>query len=206
MAEKIKYDQSVSIHSPVELKNTLQTNGMKWATQASELLHKLGGEHTFQPPPEKLAFALSIGHATVASSEYGDLAGYVKMAPWTVDAHDQNPVKKSVMAESQQDFEDIHTNCSVPVCLEIGSLVVDPAHQGKNVGKALVMQILEEGMKTYPHLPKIAVVTNDNAASLAVFNKLNWSKLSKEEAISLLGTDVLDGWDPPSTIFLYTEN
>ncbi len=189
---------SVVITPAAELTNPhYQLNRTNWAVKASQLLKQLGGEHTFQPPPENLEFALSIGHASVATSEHGDLAGFVKMAPWVIDKN-----QHASMAETPEEFENIHTDETRPVCVEIGSLVVDAAHQGKNIGKALVNQMLSESNLVYPQLPKIAVVTNDNGASLAVFNKLGWSTLSKEQAASLLGIDVLDGWEPPSTIFI----
>jgi len=176
-----------------------------WAYQASSLLGKLGGEHTFQPPPRHLHYAMETGHAIVATHPYDTLAGFVKMAPWVIQVNDQSSVKIGKMAEQESDFKSIHDGLVVPVCIEIGSLVVEESKQGKNLGKALVNHMVTMSKKTYPNLPKIAVVTNDNIASLHVFKKLEWKIVSKEEAIVALGIDVLDGWTPPSTIFIYQD-
>ena len=174
-----------------------------WSYQASDLLKKLGGEHTFQPPPRNLHYAMEIGHAIVATEPHDNLAGFVKMTPWTVDTHDISPIKKSKMAELPADFEDIHIGKTVPVCVEIGSLVVEASKQGNNLGKALVNHMVTMSEKAYPGLKKMAVVTNDNIASLHVFHALEWQVKTKEEAMQELGTDILDGWDPPSTLFMY---
>jgi len=173
---------------------------LSWASQASQLLYQLGGEHTFQPPPKNLHYAMEIGHAIVATCLYDELAGFVKMTPWVVGAEEgDKPVKKGSMAENEDDFEKIHNGTTVP----IGSLVVDSVQQGNNLGKALVNHMVTMSNTAYPTLQKIAVVTNDKTASLHVFNRLQWKIITSEEAVAQLGIDILDGWEPESTIFLY---
>jgi predicted GNAT family N-acyltransferase len=163
----------------------------------SGLLAKLGGEHTFHPPAEELAFAMATNHAVVATTPEGELAGYVKMSPWVTDMQGQ-----AKMAETPADYEAMQNGSFKPVCVEVGSLVVDMAQQGNNLGKALASQMLDVASASYPDLPKIAVVTNDNVPSLHVFHKLGWPTVAQEHAAELLGIDVLDGWPHPSTIFI----
>lgn len=171
------------------------------ALKASNLLKILGGEHTFQPPPSTLQFVMEIEHAVVATHpEDGCLIGFVKMTPWVV-----GPGSVGTMAENEADFTSIHDSTTTPVAIEIGSLVVDTAHQRRGLGSALVAQMVAVSDRTYPGLPKIAVVTSDNTASLHVFKRSHWNIVSREEALFQLGIDVLEGWDPPSTIFVHQE-
>ena len=172
-----------------------------WAFQSSNLLCELGGEHTFQPPPRNLHLAMETGHAIVATNPHDNLAGFVKMAPWVVQTNSDG--HKASMAETKDDFENIHNGFVTPICIEIGSLVVEPTKQKNNLGKALVNHMVIMSEITYPNLPKIAVVTNDNEASLRVFKKLGWKIATRQEAVNLLRIDVLDGWEPESTIFIY---
>jgi len=178
-----------------------------WAQQASELLFKLGGEHTFQPPAALLHFALGIGHAIVAMNPaFSDknIAGFVKMTPWVVPASEVHiSEKKGSMAENETDFQSIHDGHTIPVCVEIGSLVVETSNQGQDLGKKLVNRMVDLSDRWYPDIHKIAVVTNDNIASLKVFERLQWKKISKADAITQFGIDVLEGWEPESTIFVY---
>lgn len=161
------------------------------------LLAQLGGEHTFHPPAKELADAMATNHAVVAQSPEGALAGYVKMTPWVTDE-----AGMAKMAGTPEDFTAIHEGKYQPVAIEIGSLVVGAQHQGNNLGKALAHHMLEVAQESYPGLPQIAVVTNDNTASLHVFTKLGWGVVDQEQAKALLGIDVLDGWPHPSTIFI----
>ena len=162
------------------------------------LLARLGGEHTFHPPPETLAFAMETNHAILANAPEGDLAGFIKMSPWVVN---ENGLTK--MAENSADYETLHAEVWKPVCVEIGSLVVAPVYQGNNLGKTLVREMTDVAEHSYPQLPKIAVVTDDNVPSLHVFGSLGWEIIGRKEAHQLIGIDVLEGWTPPSTIFLF---
>ena len=204
MVEHISLGKSFAFLENGTMTPNSADNKLSWASQASQLLYQLGGEHTFQPPPENLHYAMEIGHAIVATCPYDELAGFVKMTPWVVTTEDgDKPEKRGSMAENEVDFQKIHDGTVIPVCVEIGSLVVDSVHQGNNLGKALVNHMVTMSENAYPTLQKIAVVTNDNVASLHVFNRLQWKIITQEEAVAQLGIDILDGWEPESTIFLY---
>lgn len=168
--------------------------GQSW----EQLLKDLGGEHTFHPPAETLAFAMGTGHAIAAQTIEGSQAGYVKMTPWTM-----NGDGKVGMGNTAEDFAMMEQGKAKPVCVEIGSLVVAETEQKNNLAKHLVAKIVDTANISYPGLPKIAVVTNDNTNSLKVFTKLEWPVASPEEALAYLGIDVLDDWPHPSTIFIY---
>ncbi len=193
----------ISVLSHESMNSQNPNTKLGWATQASELLFRLGGEHTFQPPIQNLQFAIETGHALVATNHMDTLTGYVKMSPWVVGSNDMCEIKKGAMAEVPEHFDDIYNGNTVPVCVEIGSLVVDTAEQGRGLGGALVTQMVEDSNSMYPGIKRIAVVTIDNVASLHVFKRLQWRIVEREKALAELGIDVLDGWEPESTIFIY---
>jgi ribosomal protein S18 acetylase RimI-like enzyme len=166
----------------------------QWAHTINGLLKILGGEHTFQPPVENLVASMEQGHGIVATTPEEEFAGFVKLTPWSLV--EENTIK---MIETPDDFQAIGT----PLCVEIGSLVVDPPSQGKNLGKGLVDHAVKIAKEKYPNLPIVAVVTNDNVPSLHVFAKLGWPVTTQENAKEITGFDLLEGWTPPSTIFLF---
>src|SRR3989339_42048 len=161
------------------------------------LLQALGGKHTFHPTPEALAFAMQKKHAILATDTDGLVAGFVKAVPWLTTP------KGPKMFESPEDVVLVESGGAKPICVEVGSLVVEKDNQGNNLGSHLGNLSAQHAKEVYPGLPVIAVVTNDNTASLHVFGKkLNWPEIQRDYAQELLGIDVLDGWEPPSTIFL----
>lgn len=197
MAEIIQLKKSFDVLRNGALSNQSPDVLYQHGFAISQMLRALGGDHTFHPTPEELQFAMQTNHAILATQVDGEDAGFVKAVPWLTT---KNGPK---MLANDDDIRLVDQGEAKPVCVEVGSLVVGLPHQGNNLGKFLAQHVVTHAQETYPSLPIIAVVTNDNLPSLAVFNKLGWKIVDKQLAIELLGIDVLDGWEPPSTIFLY---
>jgi len=153
---------------------------MFFAGQVSPLLQTLGGEHMFHPSPEEIQEFMKKGQTVLmADSTTENLVGFAKTDIWTNASSD-------------------------PVGYEVGSLIVVPQFQNKGIGKFLVTEMAKTTFEMACGLPVFSVVTNDNASSLALYRHLRWQEISYLQSLNILkGVDILDGWIPPSTIFLY---
>jgi len=167
--------------------------------QVNRLLKELGGEHTFHPSPMELAGSMKHRHAVVLTDEDGlEVHGAVRATPWIV-TDDIN--KKGDMIKMSP-LKALENGDARIAAIEIGSLVIHKDEQRKKKGRQLVDELCKEIANSYLGVPRVAVVTNDNAPSLHVFDALHWVQVSTEDACRLLGIDILDGWEPESTIFV----
>ncbi len=186
-------------HNAVHL---VQTDGLKtfgYAKQISALLPQLGGNHVFHPPAEKIHTYIQQGHAQIITDVTSEeVFAFAKADPWVIPNSGVDPKQ----LKSQTVFDAIYTGLCSPVVIEIGSLFVVPKHRQKNWGKAMAIQMSIAAGEIYTGIPQIAVVTDDNIPSLAVFSKIGWRIINPQQAIDMFGLDVLEGWEPPSQIFL----
>jgi GNAT superfamily N-acetyltransferase len=143
---------------------------------------------------------MQAGHtAIITDHSLRQLWGFIKLDPWFKPS--ANIPGEGIGNITIDDVT--RAGLYFPVGVEVGSLVVVPQHQNKGFGKFLAKEASSLSEEIYPGIPRIAVVTNDNLSSLHVFTKIGWIGVSPEEAKYIMqGVDVLEGWTPPSTIFV----
>ncbi len=172
---------------------------MQVATQASTLINELGGDHMFHPPPEILCTYLKAGMACYAVDALGNLGGFIKVDPWLNYPIGITPNSDDDIITKLQAIESGKAKLGI---LETGSLVVHPKDQGLGLGTELKKQMAQQASIQFPGIPVIAVVTNDNGPSIHNNHKLGWIPFPNETLVEKTAIDVLDGWEPESTIFV----
>lgn len=186
-------------HDAAKLVQADPVKTFSYAKQVAALLPQLGGNHMFHPPAEQLHAFMLHGHTQLITDPTEQkVFAFAKADPWTVPAQGVNPNELNEISM----FDALYRGLAQPVTIEIGSLFVLPEHQGKNWGKAMVIQMAIAAGQIYSGVPQISVVTTDNVQSLAVYNKIGWKIINRDESIQMFGLDVLEGWEPPSVIFL----
>lgn len=155
------------------------------ARQVAEELVVLGGERMFHPRAEEIQEGMCSERSVVVTDSSGlELIGFSQLHPW-LQTSGQKP------------------ETSLPVGVEIGSLVVSEKHQNKGIGKFCVKEACALAGLKFPQVPRFVVVTDDNVQSIAVFDRLGWYRITHEESLLLFkGVDVLEGWLPPSIILV----
>ena len=63
-------------------------------------------------------------------------------------------------------------------------IFIDPLFRGKNVGLTALRLLMEQCQVIYPEVPLVAVVRNENDASLNLFSRANFRKTSDDGGIS----------------------
>lgn len=188
------------ILSPDQVAKLDDTSKLNMANQVAVLLTELGGKHMFHPDPHKIMTFMNARHTMlIADAGLTSAHGFIKIDPWIIP---QPGITEDDIREMGLFYAIEHHICRVAAG-EVGSLVVAQTQQNKGYGKQLVNMMSEKGFELYPHQPLIAVVTNDNTPSLSVFNKLDWRMVSPQYSENRIGIDVLEGWEPPSTIFFH---
>lgn len=186
-------------HGPNKLILMEPRKKFNYASQIANLLPKLGGNSVFHPSADKVFAYMNGGHAHLLTDTAElKVLGFAKADPWAVPNEGVSPTQVSQLLT----FAAIHAGLARPVVIEIGALVVVPEYQRRNLGKALAIETAITAAQIYPGIPQIAVVTNDNVPSLAVFGKIGWEIVSHPDSVKMFGLDILDGWQPPSTIFI----
>lgn len=199
MAETLKHFNGSLVLSGSRLAQKDLSLLYAYGQQAYDLLNSLGGSHMFHPAPEVLAGYMFHQHAVLLTDEKEQIIhGVVKAAPWLV----LDPSLGKGDIASLSPFQALQLDAAKVVGLEIGSLVIAEGQQNKRKGRRLVEEMCESISTSYPHIPRIAVVTNDNGPSLHVFRNIGWQEIDAQDAWDIMGVDVLDGWEPASSIFL----
>jgi len=165
------------------------------ADQASKLIHMLGEKTMFHPPAELLMQYMQAGLAVpiIDSKEALGLIGFVKTLPWF----------KGNPQPSEQDVFTLLENGIPPVAFESGSLVVSPHYQQAHVAFDMKNAFARYVHSSFPNVPIFAVITDTNTPSLKNNVKSGWVAMAPEQAVNIFQTDVLDGWNIPSQIFVY---
>lgn len=186
-------------HDATKLVQADPAKTFSYATQIATLLPELGGKHMFHPPAEKVHAFMLHGHTQLITDvAEQEVLAFAKADPWVIPAQNVHPDELNKVTV----FDALYAGLAQPVAIEIGSLFVLPKHQGKNWGKAMVVQMAIAAEQVYSGVPQISVVTTDNVQSLAVYDKIGWKKIGRNESTQMFGLDVLDGWEPPSVIYL----
>ncbi len=183
--EKLKIQETFSLKNLVffsapEIMSLDPDKKISLASQVPPLLEALGGEHMLHPTDQEIKKLMDEGLAlAITDLTQDNLVGFVKTDVWV------NHQKE-------------------PAGFEVGSVVVIPELQNKGIGAFLTNEMAETTRKIAGGLPIFSVITDDNFPSLAMYRKLKWPKITSTECMEILGgVDVLEGWIPPSSIFLF---
>lgn len=102
----------------------------------------------------------------------------------------------------------------VPAVWELGSVYVEKEHRGKKIGLQIVEELvsrynqkinalLEQYPETLLRAPLVAVVTEDNQASLKMFRGGFWLEFKPPDPNQIWINGVNIGWEHPSNLFVY---
>ncbi len=190
-----KFNFTPHVMGPSIIHTLPKSDVLNIATQASAMIHSLGEKTMFQPTPELLMDYMYAGLAIPVTKSYTvhELISFVKALPWFPN----NP------QPAEADVFKLIDDGKAPIALESGSLVVSPHYQKAHLAFDMKAAFAEYITDTFPGLPLFAVVTNTNTPSIENNYKSGWIPITHEESKTILKTDVLEGWDIPSTIFIY---
>lgn len=187
------------VHTKHELGNYSVEKLLSYGKEINQMLSRLGGKHTFHPSAHELAGSMLHRHAILLTDESGEeVHGFVKATPWI--AVDYSRAKGDMV--NMDPYKVLEENNAKVVAVEVGSLVIKESQQGKKKARKAVVELVNELANTYKGVPRVAVITNDNTASMHVFRALEWQEIDAQEAYEIFGINILDGWDPLSVIYV----
>lgn len=171
---------------------------MRVAKQASSLIEQLGEGHMEHHTPDALCAYLQAGMACCAINSFGALGGFIKATPWLYKPDDPKVNDLDIFKKLKL-IEDGEAKL---IALETSSLVVHPNDQGKHLGKELKILMAAQASIHFPGIPVIAVIDNSNEISMQNNKDRGWIPVDNEILKAMTGVDVLEDWNPVSTIFM----
>lgn len=176
----------------------------QYAQQAAEFMEQSGGEHAFHPSVISLQAFMQHGLAA-CSFEDGKVSSLIELAPQVI-YHNGKPVSQNKHGDEGVLMHVDHGLACI-VGLKSGNLVVHPSNQNKDLEMIMKKTLAGHALQTFPNIPLLSVVANDDDPSLHVYEELGWLPITSSQSMKLLkGVDVLDGWKPQSTIFIHPDS
>jgi len=180
---KIKNINQSWLFIPEELKEINSSLGDEWSNQVANQIALLSEGHMLDYSAKSALADILAGQSMILTDyKQEKVVSYVKASIWS-------------------NFKGI-------AGWEIGSLFVQPQIQGIGLGKFMVKTLVKQPFLIKVKEPIFAVVTEDNIASIKLFQGLDWQEdIPEAEATanynyySVNGVNIFEDWGIPSSVF-----